>query len=138
MILSYQDIHSNVKVDCDVAVIGSGAGGAVIAKELAEMGHPVVVVEEGGYFTRKDFRCRPVESMLLMYRDRGQTFTLGRPICILEMGKTVGGSTTINSGTCFRIPSKVLKKWQQNYGLKELNEEELGSFYERVEKFLYV
>jgi choline dehydrogenase-like flavoprotein len=138
MILSYQDIHSDVKVDCDVAVIGSGAGGAVIAKELAEMGHSVVVVEEGGYFTRKDFRCRPVESMLLMYRDRGQTFTLGRPICILPLGKTVGGTTTINSGTCLRIPPKVLKDWQDNYGLKELGEEELGLFYERIEKFLYV
>jgi choline dehydrogenase-like flavoprotein len=138
MILSYQDIHSDVKIDCDVAVIGSGAGGAVIAKELAEMGHSVVVVEEGGYFTRKDFRCRPVESMLLMYRDRGQTFTLGRPICILPLGKTVGGTTTINSGTCLRIPPKVLKDWQENYGLKELGEEELGLFYERIEKFLYV
>jgi choline dehydrogenase-like flavoprotein len=138
MILSYQDIHSDVKVDRDVAVIGSVAGGAVIAKELAEMGHAVAVVEEGGYFTRKDFQCRPVESMLLMYRDRGQTFTLGRPICILPLGKTVGDTTTINSGTCFRIALKVLKDWQENYGLKELNEEELGLFYERIEKFLYV
>jgi choline dehydrogenase-like flavoprotein len=138
MILSYQDIHSDVKVDCDVAVIGSGAGGAVMAKELAEMGHSVAVVEEGGYFIRKDFQCRPVKSMLLMYRDGGQTFTMGRPICILPLGKTVGGTTTINSGTCLRIPPKVLKDWQENYGLKELNEEELGLFYERIEKFLYV
>lgn len=138
MILSYQDIHSDVKVDCDVAVIGSGAGGAVIAKELAEMGHSVAVVEEGGYFTRKDFRCRPVKSMLSMYQDSGQTFTLGTPICILPLGKTVGGTTTINSGTCLRIPPKVLKEWQENYGLKELNEEELGLFCERIERFLYV
>jgi len=138
MIFSYRDIQSEVKADCEVAVIGSGAGGAVIAKELVEAGHSVVVLEEGGYFTRKDFRCRPVESILSMYRDRGQTFTLGQPICILPLGRTVGGTTTINSGTCFRIPKKVLKDWQDNYGLSQLTQEELGLIYERIEKFLYV
>jgi choline dehydrogenase-like flavoprotein len=138
MIFSYGDIQSEVKADCEVAVIGSGAGGAVIAKELAQAGHSVVVLEEGGYFTRKDFRCRPVESILSMYRDRGQTFTLGRPSCVLPLGRTVGGTTTINSGTCFRIPPKVLKDWQDNHGLNQLTQEELGLIYERIERFLYV
>ena len=52
-------LDRDTDITCDVVVIGTGAGGAVVAKELAEAGVAVVMVEEGGYFTRSDFTGRP-------------------------------------------------------------------------------
>jgi len=41
--------------DCDVCVIGSGAGGGPVALTLAEAGYSVVVLEKGPWLTESDF-----------------------------------------------------------------------------------
>ena len=95
----------------DVVVIGSGAGGAVAAKELAEAGLKVIVLEEGEHFDRRDFTGPPPERLRRFYRGNGLTFTIGVPTISLPIGRGVGGSTLINSGTCFRTPDFVLDAW---------------------------
>ena len=95
----------------DVVVVGSGAGGAVAAKELAEAGLKVIVLEEGEHFDRRDFTGPPPERLRRFYRGNGLTFTLGVPTISLPIGRGVGGSTLINSGTCFRTPDFVLDAW---------------------------
>ena len=95
----------------DVIVVGSGAGGAVAAKELAEAGLKVIVLEEGEHFDRRDFTGSPPERLRRFYRGNGLTFTIGVPTISLPIGRGVGGSTLINSGTCFRTPDFVLDSW---------------------------
>ncbi len=121
-----------------MAIIGSGAGGGPIAKELAEAGYGVVVLEEGGYFTRGDFDFRAGKAFTRLYRDASQTVTLGTPVMVVPQGKTVGGTTTINSGTCLRIPRHVLKRWHLECGLKDITEEELNLLYAAIEEYLFV
>src|SRR3989441_7276403 len=95
----------------DVVVVGSGAGGAVAAKELAEAGLKVIVLEEGEHFDRRDFTGPPPERLRRFYRGNGLTFTIGVPTISLPIGRGVGGSTLINSGTCFRPPDFVMEAW---------------------------
>src|SRR4029077_5109244 len=95
----------------DVVVVGSGAGGAAAAKELAEAGLKVIVLEEGEHFDRRDFTGPPPERLRRFYRGNGLTFTIGVPTISLPIGRGVGGSTLINSGTCFRTPDFVLDSW---------------------------
>jgi choline dehydrogenase-like flavoprotein len=95
----------------DVAVIGSGAGGAVVAAELAEAGARVVMIEEGDAHSGRDFTARPPEQIGMLYRDRGMTGALGNTFIGIPLGRTVGGTTTINSGTCWRAPEDVLRRW---------------------------
>src|SRR6266581_500105 len=95
----------------DVVVVGSGAGGAVAAKELAEAGLKVIILEEGEHFDRRDFTGPPAERLRRFYRGNGLTFTIGVPTISLPIGRGVGGSTLINSGTCFRTPEFVLDSW---------------------------
>jgi choline dehydrogenase-like flavoprotein len=125
-------------VECEVCVIGTGAGGAVVAKELAEGGMNVVMLEEGKHFTTDDFTARPREMSTILYRDAGQVVTVGNTPIILPLGKGVGGTTMINSGTCFRTPEPVLEMWGERFGLDELSADELDPYFRRVERELNV
>ena len=112
-------------VRADVCVVGTGAGGAPVAKELAEGGMRVVMLEEGERFTADDMTARPSEMTTRLYRDAAQTVTAGNMPIMLPLGRTVGGSTTVNSGTCFRTPAAVLEMWGERFGLEELSAEAL-------------
>lgn len=136
--LMYPDLRGNVDERVDACIIGSGAGGAVVAKELAEAGRSVLVVEEGAYFTQGDFHGPPFERVLRTYRDQGATMAYGRPVIPLPLGKAVGGTTVVNSGTCFRTPDKVLRRWESEFGLEGFDPAAMAPIFERVEEILHV
>src|SRR4051812_18880149 len=126
------------RVRADACVIGTGAGGAPVAKELAEGGMRVVMLEEGERVTSDDFTARPREMTARFYRDAGQTVTVGNTPIILPTAASVGGTTLINSGTCFRTPPGVLELWRSRFGLEELTPAELDPYFRRVERELNV
>lgn len=127
----------SAQIRADVCVVGAGAGGAVAAAELAEGGMSVVVLEEGHWHDPDDFTARPPEMLTRLYRDGGQTMTLGAPPILLPLGSGLGGTTLVNSGTCFRTPPSVLDRWARDFGL-EIDEESLRPCFERVERALSV
>jgi choline dehydrogenase-like flavoprotein len=127
----------STQIKADVCVIGAGAGGAVAAAELAEGGMSVVVLEEGHWHDPDEFTASPPEMLARLYRDGGQTITLGTPPILLPLGSGLGGTTLVNSGTCFRTPPHVLDRWAGEFGL-EVSEQSLRPFFERVEQALSV
>ncbi len=98
--------------ECDVAIVGSGAGGSVAATLLAEAGLDVVVLEAGPYMDRGSYPEEPMAALAALYRDGGLTIAEGRPAIPTPVGRAVGGTTVINSGTCFRAPDDVLARWR--------------------------
>jgi choline dehydrogenase-like flavoprotein len=126
------------RVRVDACVIGSGAGGAVVAKELAEGGMRVAILEEGEWWETDDLTARPRDMTARLYRDAGQTATLGTPPIVLPLGRAVGGTTLVNSGTCFRTPAAVLERWRSQLGLGGMHEQALEPFFRRVERILNV
>lgn len=125
-------------VRADVCVIGTGAGGAPVAKELAEGGMRVVMLEEGERFTTDHFNARPSAMTPLLYRDAGQTVTVGNVPITLPLGQSVGGTTLVNSGTCFRTPEPILAMWRERFGLEALTPAELDPYFRRVEREINV
>ena len=103
---------------CDVVVVGSGAGGAVAATLLAEAGLEVVVLEAGPYMDRHSYPEEPLAALRTLYRDGGLTVAAGRPAIPTPVGRAVGGTTVINSGTCFRAPERVLAAWATENGIE--------------------
>ena len=89
---------------CDVAIVGSGAGGAAAAARLAEAGLDVLVLEAGPHYDRESYPTDPIEATTTLYRDAGLTIAEGLPPVPVPVGRLVGGTTVINSGTCFRAP----------------------------------
>jgi choline dehydrogenase-like flavoprotein len=131
-------LDGDLAVECDVVVIGTGAGGAVVGRELAEAGLAVVFVEQGRYFDRSDFTGRPFEMQQKLYRRGGGTFSIGNVGIPIPLGQTVGGTTTVNSGTCFRTPDRVMASWRDELGLDELGPDRMVRHFERVERVLEV
>ena len=134
MIIDGTTVDRDCNIRVQVCVIGSGAGGAVVAKELAEAGIDVCLLEEGAYYRGKDFTGNPRQMIDLLYRNRGLTGTVGGLTIPIPLGKCVGGTTTINSGTCYRAPDYVLDAWQREHGVAEISEAHLRSYFERVER----
>ena len=122
--------------ECDVAIVGSGAGGAVTAAILAEAGLEVVVLEAGPYMDRRTYPDEPLAALAALYRDGGLTIAEGRPAIPTPVGRAVGGTTVINSGTCFRAPERVLAGWAAEHGIEWAND--LVPEYEAAEEILHV
>ncbi|MEK6326272.1 MAG: GMC family oxidoreductase [Actinomycetota bacterium] len=122
--------------ECDVAIVGSGAGGAVAAAILAEAGLEVVVLEAGPYMDRRTYPDEPLAALAALYRDGGLTIAEGRPAIPTPVGRAVGGTTVINSGTCFRAPDQVLAGWAAEHGVEWATE--LDPEYEAAEEMLHV
>jgi choline dehydrogenase-like flavoprotein len=112
---------------CDVVVIGSGAGGAFAARALARSGLDTVIVEEGERWTAERIRgSHPLDRFAGIYRDGGTTMALGNPPIALPLGRAVGGTTVINSGTCFRPPVGIATSWHKEHGFALADLELLG------------
>jgi hypothetical protein len=125
-------------VRADVCVIGTGAGGAPVAKELAEGGMSVVMLESGRRYTTDEFTARPRDMTALLYRDAGQTVTFGNVPIVLPLGEGEAGTTLINSGTCFRTPDVILDSWGERFGLDGMSPGELDPYFRRVEREIHV
>lgn len=129
-------LDSDTEIRCQVAVVGSGAGGAVVACELAERGIDVVLIEAGYPAEHKDMGRDAGHALRTMYQDGATTLAFGRPSIPIPIGRTVGGTTTINSGTCFRTPASVLDRWARE-GLS-LDRSHLEACFDRVESRIKV
>ena len=126
------------RLTADVVVVGAGAGGAVAAAELAEGGADVVLLEQGPAHDANTFTARPLDMMAKLYRDGGQGLTLGNTPIVLPLGRGIGGTTLVNSGTCFRTPGYVLERWRTEFGLEAMTEDELDPCFARVEDALSI
>jgi choline dehydrogenase-like flavoprotein len=125
-------------LDAEVLIVGSGAGGAVTAFELAHRGHDVLVLEEGVSYELDEYGQPAPAAMRQLYRRGGMTPIMGRvPIGYVE-GRCVGGSTEINSGFWHRAPREALLRWNSQFGLDGASEDELRPHFEWAEEMLGV
>jgi hypothetical protein len=105
-------------VSCDAIVVGSGAGGAFAARELARGGRQVLILEEGERWDVARLRATSgIARFAGLYRGGGTTVALGAPPIVLPVGRAVGGTTVVNSGTCYRPPATVVQQWHAGHGL---------------------
>src|SRR3954468_14993216 len=106
-----------LELEADVVVVGSGAGGGVVAGTLAQQGLKVVVLEAAGYFNESDFQHLELVAYQEMYWRGGPTPTADGNVS-LQAGTTLGGGTTINWTNCLRTYPWVREQWAQEFGLE--------------------
>jgi choline dehydrogenase-like flavoprotein len=129
----------------DVAVVGSGAGGGLIAGELAQRGRKVVLLEAGPHRTAADFTRWEAHAMHDIWWPFRQAFVDGGAGGVIPLlgGRCVGGTTTINTKVALRAHARDLAKWHAVSGLTGDGGEPFGiadlqAHYERVEQVLGV
>ncbi len=126
------------RIECDVIVVGTGAGGGAVAATLAEKGLAVVMVEEGRYIPRSEFVGGPEERMLTYWRDGGMNLAVGNSPMSVPTARMVGGTTAINAGTCFRTPPAVLGEWRAAGFPQDFAPELFEVWLDRAERELQV
>ena len=134
---SAADLANGTRLKADVAVVGSGAGGAAVAAELSRLGLKVAVLEEGRSFAPADLVSKPSWAFRHLYAGRSVMAGKGSLMVPLAAGRAVGGSTFVNSAICFRAPDAVLREWERDFG-SPWTPERLEPLFDEVEKALDV
>ncbi len=122
----------------EIAVIGSGPGGAITAALLAEGGRDVVLIEEGSYLSLESAPHFSREEIIQKYRNSGITVGMGKAKVSYFEGRCVGGGSEINRGLYHRTPPDVLEAWRQEFKVEDLTESELQVHFEACEKTIRV
>ena len=130
-------ITENSTLQCDAIVIGSGAGGGVVAGELAQAGKQVIVLEKGGYYSEADFTQQEAQSTSDLYLKRGLLTTRDLGVIILA-GSVLGGGTVVNWDTSFRTPDTILEEWARSSGLSAFTDKSLQDSFAAVEQRLHI
>ena len=112
--------EATLTLEADVAVVGSGAGGGVIAGRLAQAGKRVVVLEMGGYHNEADFNQLELWAYENLYRGGGITATEDGSVALMA-GANLGGGTTVNWMNCLRTYPWVREQWARESGLEGLD-----------------
>jgi choline dehydrogenase-like flavoprotein len=102
-------IERATRLECDVVIVGSGAGGGVAAGVLAGAGLDVVVVESGGYYDDEDFDGSELGALTRYYM-AAPAATHDQSVALLA-GACLGGGTVVNYSTSFRTPEEVRAEW---------------------------
>jgi choline dehydrogenase-like flavoprotein len=103
-------VDADTEIDCDVCIVGSGAGGGVAAAVLARAGLDVVVLEAGDYHAEADFDGDELSGFSRLYLNGGGMASHDQSIGLLA-GSTLGGGTVVNYTFSFRTPDGVREEW---------------------------
>ncbi len=134
--------RSRLDLKADVVVVGSGAGGAVVARQLARAGLSVIVLEEGDWVKPAEYgTLTPAAMMRRCWREAGLSAAVAvgeTPFISVLQGRCVGGSSVLTGGVCFRIPDEVLHVWSRDLGLRTMTPEGVDAHFRAVEEAVHV
>jgi choline dehydrogenase-like flavoprotein len=124
-------VESDTKLACDVVIAGSGAGGSVIAEELAGAGYDVIILEQGPYETSETFQQNEMRMMQKLFQQSGTASTKDLSFVLLA-GRGAGGGTTVNWNTCLKPPPRVLAEWENDFGIAGVSGGTFASYLDTV------
>lgn len=130
-------LEEDLTLEADIAIVGSGAGGATSAEILSAAGFRVLLIEEGGLFTSSDFRMQENEAYPTLYQEGLGRLSKDGAITILQ-GRAVGGTTLVNWTSSFRTPDQTLAHWASEHGVAGHDSQSMAPWFERMEQRLGV
>jgi acyl-CoA reductase-like NAD-dependent aldehyde dehydrogenase/choline dehydrogenase-like flavoprotein len=122
---------SDEVIEADVCVVGSGAGGGVVAGELSAAGKQVCVLEMGGYYNESDFDQLELPAYQRLYLNAGPFPTAEGQVSLVA-GASLGGGTVINWTNCLRTHPWVREEWTRDFGLEGLDGPEFDQHLDAV------
>ena len=132
MIHGLDDLRQGFDVDCDSVVVGSGAGGAVAALNLASAGQRVVVIEAGPRVRYEDMTRNAPMFLARNFWDGGLRLIGGTTQSPSLQARCLGGGTVVNSAIMLKLPDWVREDWSAETGIELFQAQELEAAYDRV------
>ncbi|MDQ6793848.1 MAG: GMC family oxidoreductase N-terminal domain-containing protein [Chloroflexota bacterium] len=108
-----------IRLEADVVVVGSGAGGGVVAADLAAAGRSVVILDAGPFVDERTMPATELDGFDHLYLNHGLTTTWDGSVTMLA-GTGVGGGTLINWLSCLPAPEAVRAEWTRDHGIDGL------------------
>ncbi|MEK7487303.1 MAG: GMC family oxidoreductase [Planctomycetota bacterium] len=137
MIYTYDHIQRDLKIQTDICIVGSGAGGSAAATEASKKGKQVLLLEAGSYLTPKDFNQLEDEMYSHLFWEKGGRANQDQSIQLIQ-GRGVGGSTLHNLNLCKRIPPEIRSDWRERFGIEQLTDTVWNRLYSETEQQLQV
>lgn len=134
---SATEVSDGDRIDADVIIIGSGAGGGTTAEILAKAGYKVLMLEEGPLKSSNDFRMDEREAYRDLYQEYAGRMSKDGAMSILQ-GRCVGGTTVINWTSSFRTPEQTLQHWQTEFDVQGMSVDDMAPWFERMEQRLNI
>ncbi len=132
-----KDLTASQTIEADICIIGSGCGGATVAKQLAAAGRNVVVLERGGYYTEADFDQDELNMNGKLSCNRSLKSTSDGGTLMLS-GNNIGGASVHYWADTYRTPDDRLAHWAQRYGLQGHGSQELSPAWDQLDVTLNV
>ena len=136
-IFEYRDFTASRRIDTEVCVIGSGCGGATVAKRLTDSGREVVLLERGGYYPTSSFDQDEL-NMNGKLSDNRSLKTASDGVTVLLSGHNVGGASVHYWADSYRTPPDRLELWASRYGMRGHALAELAPAWDEIERNLHI
>ena len=138
---TYEGIHEfgelegrTVREEVDFVVVGTGPGGAVVARELAEAGRSVIAIERGVFHRPEEHPPSAIRTMRDLFAEQGLRHTQGNTPVRTMQAHALGGTSVVNSAICWRAPDHVFDGWRDRYGVDGLSRQTLDPHYDKAER----
>ncbi len=138
MIYGLTDLRQGFDVECDAVVVGSGAGGAIAAANLARAGMKTVVLEAGPALTPEDMTRDAPRFLARTYWEGGLRMIAGTTQSPSLQARCLGGSTVVNSAIMLKLPDWVRDIWGRETHSGMFHHPDFDAAYERIFKRLSV
>ena len=128
--------NDDASLSCDVVIVGSGAGGGVVAEELTEAGKDVIIIDKGGYFNEADFNQKESDMINQLYEKSG-TLTNKQGSMAIFAGSCLGGGTVVNWAGTIRTPDYILEEWAKEHKAPCFLSNEFKNSLDQAEKNIF-
>ena len=119
-------------IDCEVLIVGSGAGGSTVGETLINEGYDVLMIEDGPDTSLGESIQTSIQSFKTQWRSGGLNAAIGSPIISYAEGNCVGGGTEINSAIMQKPPENLIDEWQDKYQIQNFTYAEVSKYIEKV------
>jgi choline dehydrogenase-like flavoprotein len=133
----YTDFTANQTLTTQVCIIGSGCGGATLAKRLSDFGIDVVLLEQGGYYPASDMDQNELNMAGKITAERNFS-TSSDNGNLLTYGQNIGGASVHYWADSYRTPQFKLDEWEQGYGVQGHQMKDLSPAFDDIEKSLNI
>ncbi len=136
-IFEEKDYEDGALYATQVCIVGSGCGGATLAKRLTDFGIDVILLEQGGYYPAAKMDQREINMAGKLYGERGFS-TCADNSTVMMYGNNVGGASVHYWADSYRTPEEKLLSWEQEYGVKGHGKKDLEPAFKAIEKSLNI